>query len=129
MPRMEDKIYTWFDYPDDPDKAKVEICNLTDEEVEAVRAKATITRNYMGDDGTPQREQLIDLAVDRRETVLLAVRNWENFYDEKGQPMKCSPEALSRWSCNATFVNFINSKLPLQAEAARAEAEERRKNS
>ena len=129
MPRMSEKISIWFDYPDDPDKARVEVCNLTDEDLAAIKKESTVVRDFMGEDGRVQREQLLDVAADRRETVKRAVKNLENFFDEGGKPMTATPETLSRWSCNAKFMNFINEKWPLVNAEAEKQTEEKRKNS
>ena len=129
MPQLTEKISLWFDYPDDPDKARVEVCNLTDEDLDAIKQASTTVRMFMGEDGRVQREQLLDTSIDRRETVLRAVKSLENFFDEEGRQMSATPETLARWSCNAKFMNFLNDTYPqVNKEAARLQ-QEKRKNS
>ncbi|MGB3212445.1 MAG: hypothetical protein WBB19_17225 [Desulforhopalus sp.] len=129
MPRQTEKITMWFDYPDDPDKGRVEITNLTEEDVAEITAASITTRTiYDNDRGKPVQEIISDTLIDRQETVCRAVKNWENFFDPDGKAMECTDAAKRQWACSNAFMKFVNKNRIIVAEAAEKRAEERRKN-
>lgn len=119
----------WFDYPDDPDGGRVEIQNLDESDIAAITAKSFTNRTAYNEElKRPLQEQQYSALVDRQETVVRAVVNWENFFDQVGKLMKCSEAAKRKWACSNDFMAFVNEKRAIVEEAARKQTEEKRKN-
>jgi len=129
MPRMTEKLSIWFDYPDDPDKGRVEITNLDDEDIAMITAKAYSARNvYDTESGLPRQEHSYNTLVDRQETAVRCVTNWENFFGTDGKPMKCSRANKSKWACNTAFMDFVKKCCDIVKAKAREQTEAKRKN-
>lgn len=120
----------WFDYPKDPDKGRVEISNLDDEDIAAITMASMTNRTvYDFDTGKPAREQKYYHIFDRQETVARSVTNWENFYDQDGEQMACTDKAKRSWACNNDFMVFVNTCRAVVEKAAVKAVEKKRKNS
>jgi len=109
MPRQRKKLKMWFDYPDDPDNGKLEICNLDSQDIAAITAAAVQHRTvYDTETRTTRPEQIFHPLLDRQETAVRCITDWQDFYDEDGKPMPCTAANKRQWACDATFMTFVN---------------------
>lgn len=98
----------WFDVPKDPDKARVKIKHLSPGELAEINDKSFKSEmSYKSGKGKKDKHGkkiAVDVNVDVKENpvvyrempIKLAVKDWENFFDKKGKPMKCTPENIER---------------------------------
>ena len=140
MPRKSAKTSIWFDYeifnPEsstwepDPDRARVEVQNLTDDELAEISRISHATKTVFDPaQMKPVREDIFDPILDRQETAVRAVKSLENFFDEDGELQECTAEVLRSWACNSNFMMFLNKVRPIVEAEARERAEKKRKNS
>ena len=109
MPRLTVKKSVWFDMPNDPDKGRVEITHLSNATKAAIRQKVVKTRQVLNPvTQMIEQETLVDEILDRQLTINAAVTNWENFLDDKGEPMKCTKQNKFIWACDTDFMRQIN---------------------
>lgn len=130
MPTATKKVDAWFDWPDDPDGARVHFRLLTDQDVDAIKAASHTHRQYFDrESGTFQIELKIDNSIDRRETALRATLGWEHFYDGDRKPMECTRDSVAFWSCDPDFMAFLYSCQIELRKTATEQLEAARKNS
>lgn len=130
MPRLMGKTSMWFDYPDDPDGGKVEVCNLTDQDIAEIGGLANKERTlYDPVSGKGKIETSYSSMVDAQETVVRAVAAWKNFFNADGSEMECSAANKRRWACDTKFARFVNDKRKIVALEAAKRLEDARKNS
>ncbi|SDO95875.1 hypothetical protein [Desulforhopalus singaporensis] len=129
MPRLIGKIEVWFPYMDDEKEGRVLIQNLTDEDLSAIKSKALTERAvYDPERNTTVTERVFNQEVDRAETAIRTVKDWEGFFDEDGVKMECTDQNKARWSCSSQFMVFINGKRKIVDEQARERAKAASKN-
>ena len=92
----------WFQIPNDPDNGRIKIRHLTPGERQDIMDLAYVQEiEYETDDEgnmTPKLKQSTNRKLDREETLMRSVVDWEKFFDEAGKPLKCTPENIVRAS-------------------------------
>lgn len=90
----------WFPVPEDPDNARVKIRQISPGERNKIIDKAFSQEiDYVTDDSgnmVPKVHHVTNRQVDREETVKACVVDWESFFDEKGNVLKCTLENVVR---------------------------------
>jgi hypothetical protein len=90
----------WFEVPDDPDGAAVQIRQLTPGQRQDIIDKAfvqQVTYHQGGDKKMkPIMTQKTDTRLDREQTIIKAVVDWKNFFDQDGAKLPCNPENIVR---------------------------------
>ena len=103
----------WFDVPEDEDKGKVLVRQISPGERHKIMDKAFQQKiEYRaGEDGklSPVMNQITDRKFDREQTVLKAVVSWENFFDLDGTKLPCNLENVLK-AINEIdgFIEFVN---------------------
>lgn len=161
MPMLEERKKMWFDYPQDPlnftlfpvEKdgeavdpmdypkdplgGRVLISHHTDAEISNIRDKASpLKTTFSGDSGKPTVERTYSSQVDREETALMFVDDFENFFTGRkktkkapyGEQLKCTPKNVKALSAEDGFMNVINQCRFYLAKIVREEQEEALKN-
>ncbi len=140
MPRQSSVVAIWFNYETydqktgkaipDPDGGRVEIQNLTDDDIAQIREKAVTSKTVFNPKSMEtERYQTTSLLLDRQETAVRAVRNFEKFYSKDGDMQECSEDNIKSWACNNNFMIFLNKKLPVVMAEAKKRTDEKIKNS
>lgn len=118
MPRITSEISMWFDYPDDPYGGRVHVRHLKEGELMNIRERTReMATTYV------QEFRQKDVTVRQNGTseaiAIAAVMDWENFIDEKDEPMKCIPGNIKKMCMEAGFFRFIEDCLDkLEKEAS-----------
>lgn len=89
----------WFVIPGDEDKAKIQIKHLTPGDARRISGG---TSRWVGRPDEINTEKFnTEFEYDPLEQIrrerIEAVTDWENFFDEHGQQMKCSEKNKSTW--------------------------------
>lgn len=133
MARLTPPKKAWFDVPNDPDKARVEILYLKPGEERDIQDTIELYETSLKPDaeGTLQREVKINPAKgDKRYAyICAAVVNWEQIFGLDGQPMDCTDAnkiLLAR--DDDTFGPFVGECRTKLAEIVKTEREAARKN-
>jgi hypothetical protein len=100
--RIKKQIERWFEVPDDPDKAQIQIKHLNPGEVadimDGVFKQTIVYRTDDDGDSQPELTQETDKRKDREMTLTASVVNWKKFFDRDGNKLKCTPENVIRAS-------------------------------
>lgn len=133
MPRLTAKKTRVFYVPNDPDKGNITIRALTREEL--ARIEANCSETSADDKGSGK---LILNPYARVNGVAQAcLEDWENFFDEKGNPMKYSAKNVMRASRMSIeveegnivrFFEWVDSCHAEFLDAVKIETEEAEKN-
>jgi len=123
----------WFDVPNDTDGARLKIKHLSPGETSDIFDKVFKQEiSYKkGADGKmePAFSQNTDKALDRKMTLNATVVDWENFFDQEGNDLKCTPKNVLRASREIQGFNELVTELREQlAIDIEEEKEEQRKN-
>ena len=128
----------WFALKDDPDGAEFEIVHLRAGEVDDIIAKTHRQKYEMKEEPGGETSAVPVLETDRqgeRElTVIAAVADWKNVFDEDGRPMACD-EDNKRRLCRelsedglTAFLGFIRQSRRTMAAKIREREHQREKN-
>ncbi len=129
MPRAERKLTVWFDWPDDPYGARIEVEHLDRQAVAEIAARVYETRNiYNRETGQMEVEQRYNSILDRQLTAERAVRSWEGFVGPDGRQMECTRENKHYWACDRDFMTTLNEFRAIVAEKAMEEEDRKTKN-
>ncbi len=133
MPKVKPIRSRWFDLPDDPLKGRVHVRLLKKAEVQAIVAQGIDSKTIdKGFDDKGERLCETEIRVDNGKTAkLLAVAcvlGWENFLDEKDQPLECTPENIKLFILEDGFAAFLKDCREVLAKEAADAEEEARKN-
>jgi len=120
MPKIMKKEEIWIDYPADPfdfdidadyekDEVggKVLVPYLNEGEFQRLIGKTLETRTTLGKGGNPELIQNLDLARDSEETAIAYTKDWANFFDEDGKPLKCNPKNIKLFSAEEGYIAFL----------------------
>lgn len=130
MPTATKKMDAWFNWPNDPDGARVRFRLLTDQDINAIKTASQHHRQYFDrESGAFQMELRIDSSADRREAAIRATMDWERFYNADRETMECSQENVAFWSCDPEFISFMYECQAELRKAAVEHLEAARKNS
>jgi len=92
----------WFPCVGDPDKARVLIKHLTPGEIQDLTDETMPQKiEYEQDDEgnmVPNFSMVPKRKEEREQTLVLAVKGWENFFDENEKPLDCTEENIIRAS-------------------------------
>lgn len=130
MPTATKKVEAWFDWPGDPDKARVKFSLLTPQDGAEVE-EASTKRDTHWNHETQKTEFHVttNLITNRKKTALKVTHDWENFFDGNRKPMECTRENVEFWACDSSFYAFLmECQVKLQI-IADEQLEEARKNS
>ena len=105
--RLNKRLEEWFDVPDDPDKGKVLFVTLNEGDRAEIMQAASPTVMEITLQGEATRRSVYDRTVDRAMTVKKSIKDWKNFFDEEGKPIKCTDEAKERFSREDGFMAFV----------------------
>jgi len=137
--RIVKPIERWFPCPDDPDNGKILIRQLSPGERQEIFDDTMPTKTeyeeVVGDDGKPTGDLIPkfsmeqDRAQDRELTLKMCVVDWENFFEENGDPLECTHENIIRASKEIIgFSEFvIKCRTQLDKDVS-ADKEEQEKN-
>ena len=125
----------WFPCPDDPDGGKVLIKYLLPGERQKI-FDATMPQKIeseSGEDGKLKPLLLLhpDRETDREMTLKACVVDWENFFDEKGEPLECTHENIMRAADEIEgFVEFVTEcRLTLESDIMLGQKEQEKNSS
>jgi hypothetical protein len=100
--RIKKQIERWFEVPDDPDKAQIQVKHLNPGEVadimDGVFKQTIVYRTDDDGDSQPELTQETDKRKDREMTLTASVVNWKKFFDKDGKKLECTPENVIRAS-------------------------------
>ena len=102
----------WFKMPGDPDEGEVKIKHLSPGERQDIFDKVFLQEiEYeTGEQGKmiPKMKQVTDRKTDREQTLVRAVKDWKNFFDEDGKPLECNEKNIIRASREIEgFAEFV----------------------
>ena len=132
--RITKNIERWFDVPNDPDKARLKIRQLTPGEqsdiIEEVYKSDIAYKKTNGGTFEPSFSQKIDRKKERELTYAKAITDWEHFFDLKDKPMKCTIDNILRASRKIEGFDELVTELRAKLdEDLKQEKEDQRKNS
>ena len=98
--------------PGDPDEGEVKIKHLSPGERQDIFDKVFLQEiEYeTGEQGKmiPKMKQVTDRKKDREQTLVRAVKDWKNFFDEDGKPLECNEKNIIRASREIEgFAEFV----------------------
>lgn len=127
MPKITSEISTWFDYPDDPWGGRVHIRHLKEGELSSIRQRTSeIRTEYVQE--FRQKEVSVRQTGLREAICIAAIKEWENFFDENDQQMKCTPGNIRIMCTEAGFFEFIDNCLDILEKEAAEKKETETKN-
>ena len=100
--RIKRPTERWFPMVGDPDGARVLIKHLTPGEVQDI-SETAMPKQYQYDadeDGKliPKMTVGMNTTLQREMTFRVCIKSWENFFDEDGNVLECTPENIIRAS-------------------------------
>jgi hypothetical protein len=124
MPRIAREISAWFEMPDDPFGGRVHVRLLKRAEVEAIMEKAREIKAVHVKEFR-QTETSIRIHGAKTEITIAAVKDWENFFNEKDEALKCTPPNVRIMCLEDGFMDFVDRCLKAleDQEAKKREAE------
>ena len=89
MARLTAKKMNWFSIPGDTDKAKLKILHLCPGDIEKIEAE---TSRWVGKRAADEFVSELEYSPQAklRKLRIAAVVDWDGFYDEDGNKLKCS---------------------------------------
>ena len=131
--RISKVIERWFDVPDDPDKARLQIKHLLPGETQNIYDQVFEQKiDYKkGKKGKlePTFSQNTNKKLDRKLTLTTAVVGWENMFGLDGKKLKFTPENIVLASQKIDgFTELVNEFRETLAKDIKGEKEEQRKN-
>jgi hypothetical protein len=131
--RIAKVVERWFEVDGDEDGARIKIRNLTPGEKADIYDKVFVQQiSYKKEkDGklTPEFNQETDKLLDRELTIKKSIVDWENFFDQDGKELKCTPanmiKALNEIEGFNVLISELREKLSKEIEK---EKEGQRKN-
>jgi len=124
----------WFEIPGDPDKGRLKIRNPLPGELDEINEKVfsqkIIYRQNSKGKFEPEVTQNPNMKLHRELLLKATVKDWENFFDASGKPLKFSEANLLKASKEIPGFDELVEQLRDQlAEDISKEEEELRKNS
>ena len=131
--RISKTVERWFEVPDDPDKAEIEIRHLLPGEISDIFDEVfdqSITYKKSKDGSfEPVFSQGTDKKKDRELTLIKCIVDWKNFFDGEGKELKHNDKNIMRASREIegfdSLIIELRDKLTLEIAAER---ETQRKN-
>ena len=123
----------WFPMVGDPDNGRVLIKHLTPGEVQDI-SETSMPKSYQYDsdeDGKliPKMTVGMNTTLQREMTFKSCIKSWENFFDESGDVLECTPENIVRASREIDgFNEFITDCQKTLEEEIKAERTVQEKN-
>jgi len=123
----------WFPMVGDPDNARVLIKHLTPGDVQDI-SEESMPKKYEYDadeDGklVPRMTVGMNTVLQREMTFKACIKGWENFFDEDGNVLECTPENVVRASREIEgFNEFITDCQKTLEEEIKAERTVQEKN-
>lgn len=133
MPKVARTHSRWFPVPNDQLNGKVHVRRLKEAEVQAIMDQVNDRKVIdRGENTKGERQIEVELRTNTGQAAIklavACVLGWENFFDEKDQPLDCTPDNVRLFAMEDGFTAFLkNCREVLTKEAAEAE-EEARKN-
>lgn len=131
--RIKRQAERWFEIPNDPDEGQVLIKHLNPGEISDIMDEVfeqTIIYKADGDqEPKPEFIQKTDRRKDREKTLVASVLNWKKFFDQNGNPLKCTPENIIRASREIEGFNVMITEFreklarDIQAESVKEDKE------
>ena len=107
MPKLFERVSEWFELEGDPMGGRVKIHYLEPYEISAITGKCTRTINRLTPEGKVERVQEIDIELDKQETCVMAIADWENFVDADGKKLECNRLNKALWAGDPWFMGQI----------------------
>ena len=101
MPKITKEISDWFAYPDDPYNGRVLVRLPKAGEVDAIREKAREMR-------VKSDETVLRFSGMREAVAMIAVKDWEQFFDADDQLLKCTPANIAIMCLEKGFLDFVD---------------------
>jgi hypothetical protein len=126
MPKIKKEIKDWFPYPDDPYNGRVLVRLPKPGEQEAIkeRSRELIVRTFR----QTNEEMALRSTGSKEALAISSVSDWENFFDESDEPMKCTQANVKLMCKEAGFVDFIDECIAELEKRAAKKTEEEIKN-
>jgi len=124
--RPTELMEQWFELPDDPDGGRIKLRQLSPGDKQDIYDQTLpMVNEFRTDPETgaliPTTIQKINRKLDREITLTKCLVGWENFFDEKGKKLPCTPEnvlkAIREFDGLLPFINECRLKLDEVAEA------------
>lgn len=108
--RIQGVSERWFPVENDPDEARIKIKNLSPGEISDIFDAVIVqTAEYKANEKgklEPVFSQTTDKKTDREMTLIKAIVDWENLFEEDGEtPMECNEDNIIRASREITGFN------------------------
>ena len=101
MPKITKEISDWFDFPDDPYHGRVLVRLPKPGEIESIRERAREMK-FKSD------ETVLRFSGMREAIAIIAVKDWEQFFDAEDQPLKCTPANVAVMCLEKGFLDFVD---------------------
>ena len=122
--RIKRPTERWFPMVGDPDNGKVLIKHLTPGDVQDISDKS-MPKEYVYDVDPEVKGKLIpkmtigmNTNLQREMTFSKCIKGWENFFDEDGNVLECTPENVVRASREIEGFNEFITKCQKELEEA-----------
>lgn len=109
----------WFDIPGDTDGGRVELLNLKDGDMQETINAVTYTENVYRDGR--QMIRVRHKPSIARALAAAAIVDWNNHFDEQGNPLPCTPENVNRFLAEDGYLQAINTLTGQLAEMVKKE--------
>ena len=131
--RIRKPVERWFDVDNDPDNAKIKIKHLSPGELSDISNKVfkqKINYKKVGKDKfEPEITHDADSMKFKELTLMASVDGWENFFDDEGIKLECTPENILRASRGIEgFDESIDEFREILAKDIKTEQGEQEKN-
>ena len=135
--KLQKLTKAWFDFPDDSDQSSFEIEHLRAGEIADIVEKTHKQRFEFREAENGELKPIpifeADKKAERELTVIAAISDWKNIFDENGLPLPCTDENKKRLCRELgeedykVFLSFISDSREKLSETVKKQIEKEKK--